>query len=78
MGDVILSTVAGLASSNGIFSHVGTCCVGGNDDDMANSIGGDINVTGLFRCRGGLCAASRLLFGRTVRRLLAVELTGSI
>ncbi len=29
-------------------------------------------------CRGGLCAACRVLFGKTVRKELLSELTGSI
>jgi hypothetical protein len=52
-------------------------CEGGNDDDIFGSSesNGEVDIGSSVQCRGGLCAASRLLFGRTV---FAFGLTRSI
>lgn len=55
-------------------------CACGNDDDIGCSVivGGEVDIGTFIRCRGGLCAASRLLFGKTVRILFEFKLTESI
>ncbi len=53
----------------------------GNDDDIFGSnatAGIESGMDTLVRCLGGLWAASRLLFGNTVRILLTFDVTGSI
>lgn len=77
---LVSSTVAKLLSPGNFDPVVVMVGVRGNDEDMvgSKSSSGEGRIGTFARCLGGLCAASRLLFGRTVRIVLTLALTESI
>ena len=82
-GDLVLRADIKLESSAVSFSFnvvlISSDC--GNDDESCGSVMTDNGESGkdnFARCLGGLCAASRLLFGRIVRMLFAFDVIGSI
>lgn len=82
-GDLALRAGIKLESSAVSFSidDVVTNSDCGNDDDNCGSVmtdNGESCKDTFARCLGGLCAASRLLFGRIVRMLFTFDVMGSI